>query len=118
MIFSLIQFPAFSAKWKAFRLTDRDLQKLEEQLMARPDAGPVMKGTGGLRKVRFAPPTWHTGKSGAARVCYSVFRQYGRIYLVTFFAKNESDNLTPAERKAIKSLLEQLADALAMGEEP
>jgi len=91
---------------------------MERALMARPDAGPVMKGTSGLRKARFAPPSGHTGKSGALRICYVVFRQYARIYLVTFFAKNESDNVSAVERNVIKGLLQRLADALSKGENP
>lgn len=41
-----------------------DLQALERILIANPDAGDVIPGTGGLRKLRFAPPSWHTGKRG------------------------------------------------------
>lgn len=91
---------------------------MEKALIERPEAGPVMKGTSGLRKARFAPPSAQVGKSGSLRVCYAVFRQYGLIYLVTFFAKNESDNLSAAERNTIRSLLQRLADGLSKGQNP
>jgi hypothetical protein len=87
MRFSFVQFRAFSNKWKGSGLTDEDLQAMEKELMEHPDGGPVMQGTSGLRKIRFAPPSLHTGKSGELRVCYALFRHYALIYLVTFFAK-------------------------------
>ena len=71
MRFSFAQVVVFVARWRKLRLTDEDLQALERQIAADPDAGDVMRGTGGVRKLRFAPPSWNTGKSGAARVCYA-----------------------------------------------
>lgn len=118
MRFSLIQLRAFSEKWKKHRLTDEDLQSLEQSLIERPDARPVMRGTGGLRKIRFAPASIAGGKSGALRVCYAVFRQFSRIYLVTFFAKNEADNLNAGERAAAKAVLEVIGGLLRQGQEP
>jgi len=79
MLAVINQLPTFVAKWRGLGLTDDDLRFLEAALMANPDAGPVMRGTGGLRKMRFAPPSWHTGKSGAVRVCYAHFPEYGRF---------------------------------------
>jgi hypothetical protein len=118
MDFSLVQLRAFSEKWKRYRLTDEDLQSLEQTLIERPEAGPVMRGTGGLRKVRFSPAGTAGGKSGALRICYAVFRQFSRIYLVTFFAKNDSDNLTAAERASAKSVLETIGGLLRGGQDP
>jgi hypothetical protein len=84
--------------------------------MERPERGVVMAGTGGLRKLRFSPPSWHTGKRGATRVCYSWFPRYGRLYLVTLFAKNEQANLLPAERAAVAKVLRRIGAALAEGD--
>jgi hypothetical protein len=114
--FVVVQLPAFVADWRRLGLTDEDLQALEATLMERPGAGDVMRGTGGLRKVRFAPPTWATGKSGAARVCYAHFPQYRRIYLVTVFKKNEKANLSRIESNVIRSLLKAISDRLAKGD--
>ena len=65
-----------------------------------------MRGTGGLRKIRVAFE--NQGKSGSARVCYVDFAAYERIYLITAYPKNEKDNLTKEEQKAIKSLIKIL----------
>ena len=67
--------------------------------MDRPDNGRVMTGTGGLRKMRFAPPSRHMGKSGAMRVCYLWLPGLSRIYLMLIFSKSEMGNLSAAERK-------------------
>lgn len=118
MRFSLIQLRPFESKWRSARLTDEDLQTMEQTLVSRPEAGEVMGGAGGLRKMRFAPPSRHKGKSGSMRVCYAVFSEYARIYLVTLFSKNEKANLSPAERTTIKALLGRIGRALREGEEP
>ncbi len=93
-------------------MADDDLRQLEIELMSDPERWPVMAGTGGVRKARFAPPSWHSGKSGALRVCYAVFSDYATLYLVTLFAKNEKDNLSAAEKHEISALIELLADSM------
>jgi hypothetical protein len=96
--FTFIQPASFAADWRRLGLTDEDLRALEAEIMARPDAGAVMRGTGGLRKMRFAPPSLNTGKSGATRVCYVAFAGPAEVYLLAVFPKSEKANLTPAER--------------------
>jgi hypothetical protein len=107
---TFIQVSRFVSKWKSLRLNDADLSALEAMLMANPDAGDVMAGTGGVRKVRFAPPSRHTGKSGAFRVAYCYFRMGETVYLLTIFAKNEQDNFTASQKAEFKVLMKALAE--------
>jgi len=100
--------PGFVSKWKALKLTDVDLQALEKQIMERPEAGDVMPGTAGVRKIRFAPPSWHTGRSGATRVCYIVFVDAAFCYLFALFGKNEKPNLTTEEKRELQSIIPKL----------
>jgi len=100
--FTFVQPASFAAEWRRLKLTDEDLQTLEGEIMHRPEVGPSMQGTGGLRKMRFAPPSWHRGKSGALRVCYVVFHEVQTVYLLLLFPKNEKSNLTAAERERFK----------------
>jgi hypothetical protein len=65
-----------------------------------------------LRKLRFAPPTRHAGKSGAMRVGYAHFRVIDTVYLVVIFAKNDAANLTAAERNQIKAMLGRIRKSL------
>lgn len=85
---------------------DKDLRKLELELLSNPSGYPVIKGTGGLRKIRFSFE--NEGKSGGVRVCYVDFVVEETIYLITVYPKNEKDNLSYAERNEIKKLIELL----------
>lgn len=84
--------------------------------MINPAAAPVMKGTGGLRKIRFAPLARGKGKSGSIRVGFAQFPESRRIYLVTMFLKKDASNLTAADRRAIKLMLEDLGNELRRGD--
>ena len=90
------------------KLGDTDLRDLEGMILAAPDAYPVMRGTGGLRKIRFAPSASGGGKSGGMRVCYAYFPEYGLVYLCAVFSKSAKANLTQAERDAFRTVLELL----------
>lgn len=100
MRFTFIQPMSFAAEWKRLGLTDLDLQALETAIMENPEVGDVVRGTGGMRKMRFAPPSWNRGKSGATRVCYVAFAKVAECYLTMIFPKNEKANLTAAEAAA------------------
>lgn len=106
---------SFTLEWKRLRLTDEDLQALEAQIGKRPDAGALMEGTGGLRKIRFAPPSWHTGKSGATRVCYVWFVQFRHCFLATIFAKNEKQNLSAADKAEFRKVIAQIRSMIEKG---
>lgn len=86
--------------------------------MRDPEAGSVMKGTGGLRKIRFAPPSRGKGKSGSMRVGFVQFPEFARIYLVTLFLKKDAENLNAADCRAIRSLIANISDALRKGRNP
>ena len=110
MELTFIQLPRFASKWDKFKLNDEDLQALEGLLRKNPNAGDVMRGTGGLRKIRFAPPSHHTGKSGAFRVGYAFFRIGSVVYFFTIFAKEDKANLTAADCKEFKKIIEVLSE--------
>lgn len=103
MKLTLIHVAAFVAKFRKLRLTDEDLQELERMVMENPEAGDVMAGTGGVRKIRFAPPSWNKGKSGATRVCYALFAKIDTVFFLTLFGKNEQANLSAEEKASVKA---------------
>jgi hypothetical protein len=109
---TIIQLATFVADWERSKYTDDDLRALEGLLLEDPERGAVISGTGGLRKFRFAPPSRHTGKRGATRVGYAYFPTAESAVLVVIFSKNEKENLTPAERRDIKQLLERVRKAV------
>ncbi|MDO4204561.1 MAG: type II toxin-antitoxin system RelE/ParE family toxin [Selenomonadaceae bacterium] len=108
---TFIEVPLFTKRWKEIGLDTDDLLALQIMLIKDPVSGPVMEGTGGIRKVRF--PLENRGKSGSVRVCYTDFEEYEVIYLITAFTKNEQDNLTDAEKAVLKKLVKALKDEAA-----
>src|SRR5665213_1924160 len=100
-----IELPWFSEGWRSLRLDSDDLLALQEAIMRGPKRPPVIPGTGRLRKIRFAPPSWHVGKSGACRVCYAYFEESGVVLLVVVYSKNDKDTLNGAEKAAIRSVI-------------
>ena len=83
-------------------MTDEDLQNLQESLTRRPEAGTVERGTGGLRKVRFAQVG--QGKSGAYRVGYLPVFERGEIVLLVIYSKVRTESLTASQKAALRSL--------------
>lgn len=63
---TFIEVPTFTKKWKELGLTDEDLRKLENILLANPKAGDSMKGTGGLRKIRI--PVENRGRNNYEQI--------------------------------------------------
>jgi hypothetical protein len=106
MVRTFYEMKHFTKKWQDLGFTDDELSQLQQVLLENPKAGDVMKGTGGLRKVRFAFPG--SGKSGSVRVCYIDIEGVLEIHLIDVFAKNEKENLSKAERNAIRIVVEQI----------
>ena len=83
-------------------MTQEEVDALTELLSRTPEAGDVMKGTGGMRKLRFG--TSGRGKSGSVRVVYYFYDASVPVFLLQVYAKNEKANLTQAERNALRGL--------------
>lgn len=99
-----VELPAFS-RLRASYLTDDGFRSLQNALMEDPVAGDVIEGTGGLRKLRWADPRRGKGKRGGLRVIYFWWEPGRQFWLFTLYDKDEADDLTPKERKALKSML-------------
>jgi hypothetical protein len=102
---TFVQPAPFASRWKKLKLTDEDLQALEQKILRDPEEGAVMSGTGGLRKMRFAPPSWRRGKSGGARMCYICFTMVANCYLLDIYTHNDKDNLSDAEKAEFKAFI-------------
>jgi hypothetical protein len=102
MIF--IETPVFTKRLRDL-LDDESYAAFQQDLADSPRMGDVIQGTGGLRKVRVAA-SGH-GKRGGARVIYYHFVSASQIALLLIYPKNEKDDLSAAERKALKHIIEQ-----------
>ncbi|WP_079434905.1 type II toxin-antitoxin system RelE/ParE family toxin [Zoogloea sp. LCSB751] len=93
--------------FQAFRRdnwTDEDLRGLQSILIEHPDAGPLIPGAEGLRKLRWAMPG--RGKRGGARVIYYWRTAADVVYLVFAYAKNDQEDLTPDQARQLAKLIE------------
>jgi len=101
-----VQLDEFANDWKSLGYDlEEDLLALEISIMTNPEAGKVIAGTGGLRKIRFAKSHDRIGKRGGVRVCYVYFPEHWTVLLVVAYGKNEKADLTPTEKKSIQAYI-------------
>ena len=85
-------------------LSEEDYRAFQLYLLDNPEAGDVVRGSGGVRKVRWARPG--AGKSGGVRVCYYTRNRAGQILLLIIYAKSVRDSIPGAVLKQIKEVLD------------
>jgi hypothetical protein len=95
--------PTFLGDARSLGLTDGERLAIVTWIAANPQAGDVIEGTGGARKVRFAGKG--KGKSGGYRVITFFSGADIPVFLLNIFAKNEKTDLAPKERRVLKSVL-------------
>ena len=105
-----VELPAF-AKYRPEYLDDEGFRDLQNSLMANPEAGDVIEGTGGLRKLRQADPRRGKGKRGGLRVIYYWWDGKRQFWLFTLYDKDELDDLSAKEKKALKDMLKRELEA-------
>jgi hypothetical protein len=106
-LLEFIRLPSYERSSKGL-FGEEEHRRVESMLVDDPVAGDVIEGTGGVRKLRVALSGG--GKRGGARVIYYYRQSKGRIYLVLVYAKNERENITRAERNAMRTLTAALED--------
>jgi mRNA-degrading endonuclease RelE of RelBE toxin-antitoxin system len=89
-MFSFIETHLFT-KLVLDYLSDDAYIALQQALMQNPDAGPVVPGSGGVRKLRWAAPG--RGKRGGYRIIYYVRKAHSVIWMLTMYPKNVSENI-------------------------
>ena len=84
-------------------MPEADRQAMEAAIAADPSAAPVLRGTGGLRKFRWAGSG--RGKRGGIRTIFFRHAAPNSIYMLTAYAKADREDLSPADRKALARLV-------------
>jgi hypothetical protein len=97
--------PAFTRCVSSY-LTDDEYREMQGRLAIAPEAGRVIPGTGGFRKLRWADPKRGKGRRGGLRVIYYYFSGGNQIWLMTLYDKEEASDLTPKQKRALKSAME------------
>ena len=100
-LLTVIETPSFIRDAKKL-LDDEEREALINYLASSPNAGVLIKGTGGIRKLRWAKED--TGKSGAYRIIYFFHSMKIPLFVLNVFAKNEKANISQAERNELKKL--------------
>jgi hypothetical protein len=101
-----VELPPFERNRQDY-LNDENFHAFQKILMQNPEAGDVIEGTGGLRKIRYTDEKRGKGKRGGLRVIYYWWVSGQQFWLFTLFNKNEMNDLTPEQRKILKDLLKQ-----------
>jgi hypothetical protein len=86
--------------------TDDELQQLQAFLIRTPDAGDLIPGGGGVRKLRWARAG--QGKRGGARVIYFWRVAHSQIFLIYGYAKSRNENLDAQQLKFFSNLTKEL----------
>lgn len=98
-----IETPVFTADVKTL-LPDESYAQLQRELIARPTAGDLIPGTGGLRKIRWRLPG--QGKRGGARVIYYWRASLSQILLLAVYGKSTKSDLTAADKRLMRQFVE------------
>jgi hypothetical protein len=101
-----IEAPLFTQLLPGY-LTDDEYAELQQYLANDPEAGDVIPGTGGFRKVRWADPRRGQGRRGGLRVIYYLFLQDSLIWFVTLYGKDEAADLTSSEKRLLKAAVDE-----------
>ncbi len=102
---TVVELPSYQKR--AIALLDKaERAEIISYLANNPEAGEIMQGTGGIRKVRWKREG--TGKSGGVRVIYFYKNQRLPLFLLTVYAKGMQENLSKAERNKWKKGVETL----------
>ncbi len=99
-MFHFVETPLFTRLIQEY-LSDDEYALLQQALMADPQIGDVIPGSGGVRKMR-----WRVagrGKRGGIRIIYFLRLARGQIWLLTLYAKNVTDTISAHVLKQIKA---------------
>jgi hypothetical protein len=86
-------------------MSDDEYKELQEALVIKPDLGVLIKNSGGLRKVRWSVDG--RGKRGGVRIIYYWMTENEQLYMMYIFPKNTQENLTDAQTKALRQIIER-----------
>ena len=99
-----VELPAFS-RHRSDYMNDEAFRALQTTLMRSPDAGDMIEGTGGLRKLRFADASRGKGKRGGLRIIYFWWEAGKQFWLFTLYDKDEMSDLSTKDKKALKEMI-------------
>lgn len=112
---TFIETDIFTKKWSDCGLDNETLREFQNLLLKNPGKGEVIRGTGGLRKIRFGDKKKGKGKSGGYRIIYLDLDAYCLLFLILVYGKDEKENLTQSEKNQMKKLTTRLKQFVRKG---
>ena len=100
----IIETPIFTKRVKEI-LSDEEYRLFQIKLIDNPEAGNIIKGSGGIRKIRWSGSG--RGKRGGSRILYYWYNTQGVLLMLFIFKKNESDDLTKSQLNDLKTIVER-----------
>lgn len=101
-----IESPVFSRKLREF-LSDEDYSALQQVLVRWPDAGRLVRGGQGLRKIRWKATWADRGKRGGLRVAYCVVSNK-MIYMMYIYDKSGQNDLSQAQVRELAAIIREM----------
>jgi mRNA-degrading endonuclease RelE of RelBE toxin-antitoxin system len=99
----IIETPIFTKRVEEI-LSEEEYRLFQIKLIGDPEAGNIIKGGGGIRKIRWSGSG--RGKRGGSRILYYWYNTQGLLLMLFIFKKNENDDLTKAQLKTLKTIVE------------
>ncbi|MCC8369543.1 MAG: type II toxin-antitoxin system RelE/ParE family toxin [Rickettsia endosymbiont of Oxypoda opaca] len=106
-LIAVVELPEFQ-KFAKHYLSEKECIEIVNYIAANPELGDIIKGTGGIRKLRYALNSNNKGKSGGIRLIYFYYNENIPVFLITAFIKSEMDNISQASCNELKKLSESL----------
>lgn len=104
----IVRTAAFVKSLKRLGASAEDLSRLEDRLAADPEAGDVIPGLGGARKIRFG--LRGKGKRGGGRAIYIVLWKDDEVFLSLAYSKSDQSDLSRSQWELVKGLVKELSD--------
>ena len=101
MIAEIVSLPGYESQVAAL-MSDDERMAMEYFIACSPEEHPVIPGTGGFRKARWARRG--QGKSGGYRVIYFFVSPPGTVYMASIFAKSRKQNVSAADQHALSAI--------------
>ena len=103
----IIETPTFTKRVKEI-LSEEEYRLFQIKLIGDPGVGNIIQGSGGIRKIRWSGSG--RGKRGGSRILYYWYNNQGLLLLLFIFKKNEKDDLTKSQLKALRELMNENED--------
>jgi hypothetical protein len=104
----IVRTGLYLRQMKRLGASNTDMGRLEAEIAVNPQAGDVIPGLMGLRKIRFA--LGNKGKRGGGRAVYFLMVSDDVAVMIFAYAKSAQEDLTTEQRKAALALLKEMTD--------